>query len=138
MIKVLFVCMHNAGRSQMAAAFFNELADKEKARAISAGIKPATTVYLEALVAMQEIGIEIVHCVPQKMNYQSCSDARHVITFGCGDECPVVFGATTQDWFVGDPRGKPLERVREIRDEIKTQVEAFLTKHAWLKQEENV
>jgi arsenate reductase (thioredoxin) len=119
----VFACIHNAGRSQMAAAWFNRLADPEKARGISAGTQPGTRVHPEVLAAMQEVGVDLSAAVPQKLTDELARDASMLITMGCGEACPVIPGLRREDWPLEDPKGKPVERVREIRDEVKGRIQ---------------
>lgn len=126
MLKVIFACVHNAGRSQMAAAFFNQLADPRKAQAISAGTEPGERVHPEVLAAMQEAGIDLSDAKPQKLTESLAADAQLLITMGCGDKCPYVPGLRRDDWPLRDPKGLPAAEVRAIRDEIKQRVEALL------------
>jgi len=128
---VLFACIHNAGRSQMAAAWFNALADASKARAISAGTEPGTRVHPEVLTAMREVGIELEGIAPQKLTDELAATATILITMGCGEACPVVPGLRRLDWPLEDPKGKPVERVREIRDDVKARVSALLEAEHW-------
>ena len=128
---VLFACIHNAGRSQMAAAWFNALADKSKARAISAGTEPGTRVHPEVLTAMREVNIELEGSAPQKLTDELAATATILITMGCGEACPVVPGLRRMDWPLEDPKGKPVERVREIRDDVKARVSALLDEEHW-------
>jgi len=128
---VLFACIHNAGRSQMAAAWFNALADKSKARAISAGTEPGARVHPEVLTAMREVNIELEGITPQKLTDELASTATILITMGCGEACPVVPGLRRMDWPLEDPKGKPIERVREIRDDVKARVSALLEAEHW-------
>ena len=128
---VLFACIHNAGRSQMAAAWFNALADKSKARAISAGTEPGTRVHPEVLTAMREVNIALEGIAPQKLTDDLAATATILITMGCGEACPVVPGLRRMDWPLEDPKGKPVERVREIRDEVKSRVSALLEAEHW-------
>jgi arsenate reductase len=130
MITVIFACVHNAGRSQMAAAFFNSLADPQKARAISAGTQPAERVHPEVLEAMREVGIDLSAARPQKLTDQMAQPAQWLITMGCGDQCPFVPGLQRADWDLEDPKGKAIERVREIRDNIRRRVSELLQKLA--------
>src|SRR6266545_4262707 len=102
--QVVFACVHNAGRSQIAAAFFNALANPKRARAVSAGTEPADRVHPE------------------------------VVTMGCGEACPFVPGLKRDDWPIEDPKGKPLERVRKIRDEIRQRVERLIDKEGWRRE----
>ena len=127
MIKIIFACVHNAGRSQMAAAFFNQLADHTKAEAISAGTEPGPRVHPEVLAAMQEIGIDLSDAKPQKLTEELARQAQLLITMGCGDQCPYVPGLRRDDWPLRDPKGQPMEEVRIIRDEIRARVESLLT-----------
>src|SRR5258707_12069338 len=126
MHKVIFACVHNAGRSQMAAAFFNQLADRTKAEAISAGTDPGLRVHPEVLAVMQEVGIDLTGVRPQKLTEELASDADLLITMGCGDKCPYVPGLRRDDWPLTDPKGRPLEEVRAIRDDIEGRVQALL------------
>lgn len=100
-----------------AAAFFNQLADAQQVRAISAGTSPGIRVHPELVTTMREVGLDLEDARPQRLTPELASSARHLITMGCGDECPFVPGAETDDWPIEDPKGKPVERVREIRDE---------------------
>lgn len=122
MQKVIFACVHNAGRSQMAAAFFNQLADPQKAHGISAGTDPGLRVHPEVQAVMQEIGIDLSNAKPQKLTEDLARDAHLLITMGCGDKCPYVPGLRRDDWPLRDPKGLPAEDVRSIRDEVKVQV----------------
>src|ERR1019366_10749354 len=116
-------CVHNAGRSQMAAAFFNELADPTKAKAVSAGTEPGLRVHPEVLSVMQEIGIDLSPAKPQKLTQELANDAALLITMGCGDKCPYVPGLRRDDWPLRDPKGLPIEEVRVIRDEVRMRVQ---------------
>lgn len=128
---VIFACIHNAGRSQMAAAWFNKLANPSEARAVSAGTDPGTRVHPEVLVAMKEVGVDLSSQTPQKLTDELARGAGMLITMGCGEQCPVVPGLKRDDWPLEDPKGKPLERVREIRDEVKQRVERLLEERGW-------
>ena len=128
---VIFACVHNAGRSQMAAAWFNALADASKARALSAGTEPGTRVHPEVIEVMREVGIDVAGNEPQKLTEESAQGAQMLVTMGCGEECPVVPGLQRADWPLEDPKGKPLERVREIRDEIRARVVELLEHEGW-------
>ena len=127
MHKVIFACVHNAGRSQMAAAFFNQLADRTKAEAISAGTEPGLRVHPEVLAVMQEVGIDLSNAKPQKLTQELAEDAALLITMGCGDKCPYVPGLRRDDWPLKDPKGLPMEQVRLIRDDIKERVRTLLS-----------
>jgi arsenate reductase len=128
---VIFACVHNAGRSQMAAALFNRAADPRLARALSAGTEPGESVHPEVVVVLGELGLDLQHVRPQRLTAELCAGARHLVTMGCGERCPVVPGAAVQDWPLPDPKGQPLERVRAIRDEIAARVAAFIDAHGW-------
>jgi arsenate reductase (thioredoxin) len=123
---IVFACVHNAGRSQMAAAFLNQLANG-KARAVSAGTNPGTRVHPEVLEAMKEVGIDLSSAVPQKLTTELASGADVLITMGCGDECPYVPGLQQEDWPLDDPKGRSLDDVRRIRDEIRRRVVELLS-----------
>lgn len=125
---VLFVCVHNAGRSQMAEAFFNRFANG-KAKAFSAGTQPAGEVNPVAAQTMKEAGIDISGNKPKMLTLEMMESADRVITMGCGGEpaelCPAGF-FKTEDWALYDPKNKPIEKVREIRETIKTKVTELL------------
>jgi arsenate reductase len=123
---VIFACVHNAGRSQMAAAFFNKFADPAKARALSAGTAPGDRVHPEVVAVMKEEGIDLGGARPQKLTSELAAGAQLLITMGCGDECPYVPGLRRDDWPLDDPKGHSIERVRAIRDDIRTRVEALV------------
>jgi arsenate reductase len=129
---VIFACVHNAGRSQMAAAFFNALADSSNARAVSAGTNPGPRVHPEVVAAMGEVGMDLHAAVPRLLTPELAKDATWLITMGCRDACPVVPGVRRGDWPLDDPKGQPLERVRQIRDDIRQRVEAFLADHDFM------
>jgi arsenate reductase len=124
----VFACVHNAGRSQMAAAWFNRLADPAKARGVSAGTQPGTRVHPEVLTAMQEAGVDLSDAVPQKLTDELARGAAMLVTMGCDEACPVVPGLRREDWPLEDPKGKPVERVREIRDEVKRRIEELIAR----------
>jgi arsenate reductase len=130
---VLFACVHNAGRSQMAAAWFNLLSDPAKARAISAGTAPGSHVHPEVVAAMNEVGVDLSAAVTSKLTLELAERAQMLITMGCGDECPLVPGLRRDDWPLEDPKGQPVGRVREIRDEIRRRVETLLHQEGWRK-----
>ena len=131
MKRVIFACLHNAGRSQMAAAFFNLTADPAKAVAISAGTQPGERVHPEVLAVMREVGIDLSSAKPRKLTAELAQGASLLVTMGCGDECPVVPGARRDDWPLPDPKGQPLGYVRQIRDEIKQRVGALVSAERW-------
>ncbi len=123
MLKVIFACVHNAGRSQMAAAFFNQLADPQKAQAMSAGTEPGLRVHPEVQAVMHEVGIDLSRAKPQKLTEELARDAQILITMGCGDKCPYVPGLRRDDWPLQDPKGLPIAEVRAIREDIKRRVQ---------------
>jgi arsenate reductase (thioredoxin) len=125
-ITVLFACVHNAGRSQVAAALFNKYADPTRARAISAGTAPAAHVRPEVIATMRRRGIDVSANTPQKLTSELASTAQWLITMGCGDECPVVPGAGRDDWPIQDPKGQPPEVVDAIIDDIDRRVRLFI------------
>jgi arsenate reductase (thioredoxin) len=130
---VLFACVHNAGRSQMAAAWFNSLVDRSQALAISAGTQPGARVHPEVVTAMREVGIALEGIAPQKLTDDLASTATILVTMGCGESCPVIPGLRRMDWPLEDPKGKPVERVREIRDDVRARVTALLAEEHWAK-----
>ena len=123
---VIFACVHNAGRSQIAAALFNRLADPARARAVSAGTSPGERVHPEVVAVMQEEGIDLSEARPRKLTPELAATAQVLITMGCGDECPYVPGVRRDDWPLEDPKGQPIDRVRAIRDDIRARVEALV------------
>ena len=132
MTTVIFACVHNAGRSQMAAAWFNALADQSKAHAISAGTEPGARVHPEVLEVMREVGIDLADAKPQLLTAPMIADARHLVTMGCGEACPIApHWVVRDDWPLEDPKGKPQARVREIRDEIRDRVAELVRRNAW-------
>jgi arsenate reductase len=128
---VLFSCVHNAGRSQMAAALFACSADPAKARATSAGTRPAERVHPEVIEVLAGIGIDVTDARPRKLDDALTREADLLVTMGCGEECPWVPGLEVVDWEIEDPKGKPPERVREIRDEISRRVRALVEERRW-------
>jgi arsenate reductase len=132
MTTVIFACVHNAGRSQMAAAWFNVLADRTKAHAISAGTEPGSSVHPEVLEAMREVGMDLANEKPQLLTAAMIADAQHLVTMGCGEACPVAPPAVVRDdWPLEDPKGKAAPRVRQIRDEIRERVARFVRNNGW-------
>ncbi len=129
---VLFACIHNAGRSQMAAALFNRYADTSQARAISAGTQPGDRVHPEVQQAMEELGVSLSEVKPQKLTDELASSAQLLVTMGCGEACPFIPGLERDDWPLEDPKGKSVERVREIRNEVKQRVLELLSARNWL------
>ena len=137
---VIFACVHNAGRSQMAAALFNAAAaqgttrtkggmreaPREHFRAVSAGTEPADRVHPEVVEVMREIGIDLSQALPQKLTSELAERADLLITMGCGDKCPYIPGLRMEDWPLEDPKGKPIADVRRIRDDIRRRVHVLL------------
>ena len=123
-MNVLFVCLHNAGRSQMSAALFERVAEGRH-RALSAGTTPAERVHPEVVEVMRELDIDLSGNTPQKLTRELAEQADVVVTMGCGDECPYIPGKRYLDWELEDPRGRPLDEVRATRDEIAHRVEAL-------------
>ncbi len=128
---VVFACVHNAGRSQMAAAFFNKLARPSCARAVSAGTRPGAHVHPEVIAVMRDKGVDLVAAVPRQLTPELAAGAQWLVTMGCGEQCPVVPGARRDDWPIEDPKGKPLDRVRAIRDEIEARVRQLVVANGW-------
>lgn len=126
MKKVIFACVHNAGRSQMAAAFFNELADRSKATAVSAGTHPAEKVHDCVLVAMKQSNIDLGTAKPQFLTAELASSADLLVTMGCGEACPYAPGLKREDWALPDPKGKSIAEVCVIREQIKARVISLL------------
>jgi arsenate reductase (thioredoxin) len=125
MARALFVCLHNAGRSQMSEALFARAAEgRHEAR--SAGTAPAERVHLEAVEAMAELGLDLADRRPRKLSREDAEWADVVVTMGCGDECPYIPGKRYLDWELPDPKGQPIEAVRATRDEIARRVEALV------------
>jgi len=128
---VLFACVHNAGRSQMAAALFNALVDPAKARAVSAGTNPGPAVHPEVVAVMNELGIDLSGARTMKLTPAVAGTAHLLITMGCGDECPYVPGVSRDDWPLDDPKGKPLDMVRRIREDIRQRVASLIAREGW-------
>ena len=128
---VVFACVHNAGRSQMAAALFNRHADPAKARAISAGTDPGPHVHPVVVEAMREVGLDLASAMPRKLTGELAAGASVLVTMGCGEACPVIPGVERDDWPLEDPKGQPIERVREIRDEVERRVRELVTGRDW-------
>ena len=125
MSRVLFVCLHNAGRSQMSEALFT-LAAGDRHEARSAGSAPGDRVHPEVVTAMRELGVDVSGRVPHKLERADADWADVVVTMGCGDACPVIPGKRYRDWSLPDPKGRPLEEVEAIRDEIRTRIEQLV------------
>ena len=129
--QVMFACVHNAGRSQMAAAFFNALADPTRIRAVSAGTEPGDRVHPEVVAVMREAGIDLSGATPLRLTDDLARAGRLLVTMGCGEACPFVPGLKRDDWPIEDPKGKPLDRVRQIRDEVRRRVERLIEAEGW-------
>lgn len=122
---VLFVCVHNAGRSQMAAGFMRQLGG-DQVEVLSAGSAPKDSINPIAVEAMKEVGIDIAHHQPKVLTPEAVMESDAVITMGCGDACPFYPGKRYEDWVLEDPAGQDIDYVRKVRDEIKGRVEALL------------
>lgn len=130
MTRVIFACVHNAGRSQLAAAYFRNLADPHKAQALSAGTQPALRVHPEVQALLEEEGLyQMVE--PQKLTLELAVGCGYLITMGCGESCPVVPGAVRLDWPLPDPKGQPAEEVRRIAGMVRKKVEEFVKEQGW-------
>src|ERR1700750_107003 len=125
MATALFVCLHNAGRSQMSAALFDRAAGGRH-RALSAGTTPADRVHPEVVAVMGELGIDVSDRVPRRLTRELAEQADVVVTMGCGDECPFLPGRQYVDWDLADPKGRPLDEVRATRDDIARRVDALV------------
>lgn len=128
---ILFACVHNAGRSQMAAALFNSLADPAKVRAVSAGTNPGPTVHPEVVTVMNEVGINLSAAPTTRLTPELAGTAHMLITMGCGDACPYVPGVIRDDWPLEDPKGKSIDTVRAIREDIRHRVESLIAREDW-------
>ena len=133
MKSVIFACVHNAGRSQMAAAFFNALADPTRARAVSAGTQPAGAVHPEVVDVMREVGVDLAGARPRLLSDELAADADLLVTMGCGEACPLIPDLERDDWPLDDPKGRPVDEVRRIRDQIRDRVAALLRTRSWLR-----
>jgi arsenate reductase (thioredoxin) len=131
MERVIFACVHNAGRSQMAAAFFSTMVDLSRAEATSAGTEPGDHVHPEVVQVMREIGIDLSVNRPRKLTDELAGEASLLVTMGCGEVCPYVPGLSRDDWSLSDPKGRPIDEVRRIRDEIRDRVSALVDAHGW-------
>ena len=129
---VLFACVHNAGRSQMAAAWFNKMCDRTKARAISAGTQPGDRVHPEVVQVMREEGIDLAGVRPRFLSEELAQQTNLLVTMGCGDACPYVPGLKKLDWPLQDPKGQPIESVRVIRDEFRALVAELAQQRNWI------
>lgn len=119
---IIFACVHNAGRSQMAAAWFNHFSDPTLARALSAGTRPGPAVHPIVAETMLEVGIDLSQAKPQLLTPELAENAHLMVTMGCGEDCPFVPGLEVRDWPLEDPKNLPIEQVRLIRDDIRERV----------------
>jgi arsenate reductase (thioredoxin) len=134
MFNLIFACVHNAGRSQISAAFFNELADPAKAHAVSAGTEPAERVHPVVLEVMREVGIDLSDAKPQKLTDELARSAQMLITMGCGEQCPHLPGLRREDWPLRDPKGLPIDEARVVRDEIRSRVKQLISTEGFAKR----
>ena len=128
---VIFACVENAGRSQMAAELFNQLANPALAHAVSAGTKPATHVHPEVVIVMREAGIDISAAKPRLLTPELVEGAYLLVTMGCGDQCPIVPSLRRDDWALEDPKRRPIAHVRQIRDAIADRVRVLIEREGW-------
>ncbi|KAF9332468.1 hypothetical protein BG006_004642 [Podila minutissima] len=129
MSDVMFACVHNAGRSQMAAAFFNKHRTQDTVKGISAGTNPASEVHPVVREIMLEVGIDLSNITPVKLTPELAKTASTIVTMGCGETCPYVPGVQIIDWGITDPKNKPVDEARVIRDEIENRIKAFITEN---------
>ena len=131
MTTVIFACVHSAGRSQMAAGFFNALTRADDTRGIAAGTDPAERVHPEVVQVMGEAGMDLSTSTPRRLTDELANEATLIVTMGCGEACPVVPGLERIDWALPDPKGLPLDHVRAIRDDIRHRVATLLAERGW-------
>jgi arsenate reductase (thioredoxin) len=131
MERVIFACVHNAGRSQMAEAFFTALADPARADAVSAGTEPGDRVHAVVADVMREVGIDLSGNKPRLLTADMARSASLLVTMGCGESCPFVPGLERDDWPLTDPKGLPIAEVRKIRDEVRQRVERLIESRGW-------
>lgn len=137
MTRVIFACANGDGRSQMAAAWFNQIAATERVRAISAARRVGACGYPEEVAqVMQEVGVDFLPVLPHRLSGPLAAGAQHLVTMGPAEDYPFFAGVKIEDWSVEDPRGKPIERVRQIRDEIRGRVEKMIEVNGWGRLEE--
>jgi arsenate reductase len=130
---VVFACARDSGRAQMAAAFFNLLADPARATAYAAGVEPAESVHPEVVAAMKEVGVDLSAARPQLLTAEMMRGAALVVTMGGGEDCPYVLGLRMEDWPIGDPDGQSPERVREMRDDVGLMVAHLVSIRRWVR-----
>ena len=131
MDRLIFACVHNAGRSQIAQAWFNALADPRKARAISAGTEPGDRVHPEVAEVMREAGFDLTAAKPTKLTPELATGASLLVTMGCGEQCPYIPGLEVRDWALPDPKGRPIDEVRVLRDRVRAEVERLIAEQGW-------
>jgi arsenate reductase len=131
--RVLFACVHNAGRSQMAAAFLARLADPTRVEVLSAGTDPAAQVHPGVLAAMAEVGVDLSGARPRRLTPELAATVGLLVTMGCGDSCPVLPGTEVLDWPLTDPKGLGPAGVRAVRDEVRARVEALVAARGWVR-----
>jgi protein-tyrosine-phosphatase len=129
MSDIMFACIHNAGRSQMAAAFFNKHKTNPTIKGISAGTNPATEVHPVVREIMMEVGIDLANITPVKLTTELAHTVSTIVTMGCGETCPIVPGVKIIDWAITDPKNKPVEEARVIRDEIEQRIKDFIAEN---------
>ncbi|HUS68040.1 MAG TPA: hypothetical protein VMZ28_26085 [Kofleriaceae bacterium] len=129
---ILFACVHSAGRSQMAAALFNHAVRRGAAVAIAAGTRPADHIHAGVVDAMHEIGVDMSAATPRLLTDELARRADMLVTMGCKEQCPYVPAQDRLDWKLDDPKGRPPEEVRRIRDEIRALVDELLREHGWV------
>lgn len=137
MERVIFACVHNAGRSQMAAAFLSEMADPDRVEAVSAGTDPGDRVHPLVVEVMREVGIDLSAKQPQRLTEDLARQASLLITMGCGEQCPYVPGLAREDWPLADPKNRPIADVRRIRDDVRERVAALVASRGWKATSEN-
>ena len=132
MTTIVFVCVHNAGRSQMAAAFFNAMAHPSLARAVSAGTQPAAAVHANVVAVMAERRIDLSAATPRALTQDLLDGGQRIITMGCGDDATIQ-GVRRDDWLIADPADQPLEAVRAIADDIEKHVWRLIVREGWVR-----
>lgn len=129
MSDIMFACVHNAGRSQMAAAFFNKHRTQDSVKGISAGTNPASEVHPVVQEIMLEVGIDLSNITPVKLTPELAKTVSTIVTMGCGEACPYVPGVQIVDWAITDPKNKPVDEARVIRDEIENRIKVFIAEN---------
>ncbi|KAF9210504.1 hypothetical protein BGZ59_009361 [Podila verticillata] len=129
MSDIMFACVHNAGRSQMAAAFFNKHRTQDTVKGVSAGTNPASKVHPVVREIMLEVGIDLSSITPVKLTPELAKTVTTIVTMGCGETCPYVPGVKIVDWSLTDPKNKPVDEARVIRDEIENRIKVFIAEN---------